>query len=89
MIAGTFTGTASSQKIIDADEYRDSITVQLQNGTAVSVAFGEDAVAGECAKLLAAGDSLTARGWLARKAVYVIGDGAAGCYQEGDLTLNV
>lgn len=89
MIAGTFTGTASSQKIIDADEYRDSITIQLQNGTAVGVAFGEDAVSGSCTALLAAGDSLTARGWLARKSVHIIGDGAAGCYQEGDLTLNV
>lgn len=89
MLSGSFSGTASSAKIVDADEYRDSFTIQLQNSDEVNVAFGEDAVAGSCLKLLGVGDSVTVRGWLAQKAVYIIGDSAAGCYQEGDLSLNV
>lgn len=89
MISGTWAATAASAQIIAADIYRDKLTIQLQNNTQVYLGFGVPAVAVESLTLLANGDSITVRGHLARQAVYAIGNGAAGAYQEGNVTCDV
>jgi len=89
MISGTWAATDTSAVIVAASRYRDKLTIQLQNTTPVSLGFGVDAVDGESLELLTTGDSITVRGHLARQAVYAIGNGAAGAYQEGNLTMDV
>jgi len=85
MSKGAWTGTSASAIIVAADEYRDHLTVQLINATAANLAFGEAAVAGEGIELINAGDSVSVRGPLATEAVYAIGNGADGVYQDGPI----
>jgi hypothetical protein len=85
MISGDWAGTDASAEIIAADEYRDWLTIQLQNTTPVYLGFGVPAVEGESIMLVTTGDNITVAGHLARQAVYAIGNGAAGAYQEGKL----
>lgn len=89
MISGTWTAAAASTEIVPASEYREKLTIQLQSATQVYLGFGVPAVAGESLTLLGAGDSITVRGHLARQAVYAIGSGATGAYQEGDVTCDL
>ena len=89
MVSGAFVGTAASAELLPANEYREFITIQLQNDTDVSIAFGEAAVVGECLKLSNTGEAVTVRGWLAQKQINIIGDGAAGAYQEGDISISI
>jgi hypothetical protein len=65
------------------------LTIQLQNATQVFLGFGAAAVVNQSLTMLAAGDSITVRGALARGAVYAIGNGSAGVYQEGNITCNL
>ncbi len=86
MAKGKFTGTASSAQIVAADDYRAYLTIQLTNAASANLGIGEAAVAGEGIKLINAGDSARLVGAAARKAIYLIGDGAEGTYQDGDVT---
>lgn len=74
--AKTLTG-GSSELIIAADEYRDSLTIQLQNTNATFLAFGEDAANNTGIKLINAGDSVRVLGAKARAAVNGYSAGAA------------
>ncbi|MFA5186697.1 MAG: hypothetical protein WC551_09495 [Patescibacteria group bacterium] len=89
MISGTWDATAASVEIVAADHYRDSLTIQLQNTTQVYLGFGAAAVAGSSLTLITTGDSITVRGHLARQAVYAIGNGASGAYQEGNVVCDL
>ncbi len=83
---GTFTGTAASAEAIAADVNRDLLCIQMIDATAeITMAFGVDVVADEGIKLVNIGDSVTIRGWLARLAVNVIGDGGICVYQDGGI----
>ncbi len=85
MASGAIAGGTNSAVIVAANEYRDTLTIQLTNSTSLEVAFGETAVTGACLKLINAGDSVTIHGHLARGAVYGIGNGAVAVYQDGDV----
>lgn len=86
MASGAIAGGSASAVIVAADEYRDYLTIQLTNATALEVAFGVTAVTAECLKLINAGDVITVRGPLARGDVYGIGNGAVAVWQGGDVT---
>lgn len=85
MSKGNFTATSASDKIVEADEYREYLLIQKTNATVIAVGIGEAAAAGEGVQLVNAGDTLTIRGALAREAVYAIGNGGTGTYQDGDI----
>jgi hypothetical protein len=84
MAKDSWAGTASSAEIVAADDYREYLTIQLTNATQVALGFGEAAVANKGVQLINAGDAVRLRGAMARKAVYAIGNGATGTYQDGD-----
>lgn len=85
MAKGSWSATAESAQIVEADSYRDKLVIQKTNDTAVALGLGEAAVAGKGIQLLNAGDVAILRGPKARKAVYAIGNGGAGTYQDGDV----
>lgn len=89
MIGEDWAATAASAEIVAAEMYRDKLTIQLQNTTQVYLGFGVPAVSGSSLTLITTGDSITVRGHLARGAVYALGDGAIGAYQEGDISCDV
>lgn len=85
MSKGAWTTTSSSAVIVAADEYRDYLLIQSATAVQVALGFGETAVAEEGIQLLNAGDTVVARGAPAREAVYAIGDGGGGTYQDGNI----
>jgi hypothetical protein len=87
MAKGAWTGTAVSAEIVPANEYREALLIQKSNATNVALGIGEAAVAGEGVQLLATGTTAILRGAAAREAIYAIGNGGTGTYQEGDVTL--
>ena len=85
MAKGNWTGTASSALLVAANAYREYLTIQLTNATPANLGIGEAAAAGEGIKLINAGDSVRIKGAQAQEAIYVIGNGAAGTYQDGNV----
>ncbi len=83
MAKGNFTGTGTSAVLIAANQYRDTLLIQKTDNTVVALGIGETAVAGEGIQLVNINDSVVLRGPAARGAVYVIGDGGNGTYQDG------
>jgi len=87
MAKGTWEATAASTAIIAANAYRDQLLIQkLDVGcVAVSLGIGEAAIAGEGVQLVNVYDTIILHGAAARGAVYAIGDGGSGTYQDGDV----
>jgi len=85
MAKGTFTGTAASTLLVAANEYRDTLVIQKANATSVALGIGEAAVAGEGIQLTNVGDAAVLKGAAARVAIYVIGNGGTGSYQDGNV----
>lgn len=85
MAKGTFTGTAASAVLVAADVNRDTLLIQKTNATTVALGIGEAAVAGNGIQLVNIGDVAILRGAAARAAIYVIGNGGTGTYQDGDV----
>jgi type 1 fimbria pilin len=85
MAKGTFTGTSASAMLVDADTYRNQLVIQKTNATTVALGIGEAAVAGSGIQLTNADSVAIIRGAQARKAIYVIGNGGTGTYQDGDV----
>ena len=85
MAKGSWTGTAGSVAIVTANEYRDSIMFQKTNATVAALGIGEAADAGKGIQLGPIGSVAIIRGAEARMAIYVIGNGATGTYQDGDV----
>ena len=83
MSKGNFTGTSASALLIAADYHRDCLVIQHTNATTCALGIGEAAVAGEGLQLLKIGDTIKLTDANARKAIYVIGNGATGTYQDG------
>ena len=83
MSKGNFAATAASAVIVAANRDRDHLTIQKVNATTIAIGIGEDAVAGEGIQLINADASLELRGWDARQAIYAIGNGGTGTYQDG------
>lgn len=88
MAKGNFTGTSASAVLIAANEYRDQLVIQKTNATVVALGIGEAAVAGEGIQLGPIGDVAVLRGASARVAIYVIGDGGTGTYQDGEVEVS-
>jgi len=85
MAKGNWTGTDASTLIVAADAYREYLVIQLTNATSVNLGIGEAAVAGDGIKLINAGDAVRLEGAQAQSAIYAIGNGAAGTYQDGNV----
>lgn len=85
MAQGNFTGTAASTTILAASRYRDQVVFQHTNDTQCALGIGEDAVAGKGLQLINAGDAVVLKGAESRAAISVIGDGATGTYQTGNV----
>jgi len=83
---GKWEGKAKSKKILDADAYRDGFIIQLANRVQASVGFGEKAKLGEGIQLLNIGDAVIAKGYAATLEIQIIGEGAEGTYQTGNIT---
>jgi hypothetical protein len=84
---GNFSATSASTIIVPANKYRDALLIEKTNATNIALGIGETAVAGEGIQLLAIGSTALIRGAAAAKAIYAIGNGGTGVYQEGDVTL--
>ena len=85
MAKDNWTATAASTQIVSADNYREVLTIQKTNATAVAIGIGEAAIAGKGIQLVNVNDVLVLRGAAARKAIYAIGNGGTGTYQDGDI----
>jgi hypothetical protein len=83
MAKGSFSGTASSAVLVAADYNRDCLIIQHTNATVAALGIGEAAEAGKGIQLLKVGDVVKLTGHNARQAIYVIGNGATGTYQDG------
>ena len=83
MAKGNFTGTSASALLIAASDYRDCLVIQHTNATQCALGIGEAAVAGSGLQLIKIGDTVKLTGANAREAIYVIGNGATGTYQDG------
>ncbi len=88
MAKGNWSGGASSASIIAADGNREYLLIQMTTAGACALAFGEAAVAGKGVQMLEIGDVVKARGDLARRAVYQIGAGPTGTWQDGDVSIH-
>ena len=88
MAKGNWAATSASVVIVAANEYRDTLTLQKTNDTDVSLGLGEAAVLGEGVQMLVVGDAVTLRGYHARNAVYAIGNGGQGTYQDGPVEVH-
>jgi hypothetical protein len=77
---------SASSIIVPANQHREAVFIQKTNDVTVALAIGEAAVATDGIQLTQVGDSVTIRGAAARKAIYAIGNGGEGTYQEGDVT---
>jgi hypothetical protein len=86
MAKGAYLATAASTLLVAADEYREYLTIQHGNATAVALGIGVPAVALSGIQLFKAGDSVKICGAQARLAVYVIGNGGVGSYQDGNVS---
>lgn len=86
MAKDVWSATGTSAIIVPADEHREFLLIEHTNATQVALGFGEDAVATKGVQLIKIGDSVVAKGNMARKAVYAIGNGGTGSYQDGDIT---
>ncbi len=84
MAKGNWTGTGASALLIAANRYRDTLLIQKTDNTVVALGIGEAAVAGEGIQLVNINDTAKLQGPAARGAVYVIGDGGNGTYQDGE-----
>lgn len=85
MAKDSWTATAASTEIVPANVYRDVLLIQKTNATAVALGIGEAAEANKGIQLTNVGDVVVLRGATARNAVYAIGNGGTGTYQEGDI----
>ncbi len=88
MAKGNWAATSASAVIVAANEYRDILTLQKTNDTDVSLGLGEAAVLGEGVQMLVVGDVVTIYGYHARKAIYAIGNGGQGTYQDGPIEVH-
>lgn len=82
---GSWSASDASSEIVESNEYRGSVIVQLQSGDPTSVAFGEDAVFGEGIQLISSGDFIKMTGYRAGLSINAIcdsGNTSNGGYQE-------
>lgn len=81
------TGIAISTLIVPADEYREDLFIQhsIDSSTQMALGIGEPAVAGKGAQLFTPGSVMTIHGADARKAIYGLGNGGKGFWQQGEL----
>ena len=86
MAHGSFSGTSASAILVAANTYRDNLLIQKTNATVVAIGIGIAAEAGKGVQLVNIGDTLHLRGAEARLAIYVIGNGGTGTYQDGDIS---
>jgi len=84
MAHGNWTAGSASAVKIAANEFRDVLVIQHTNATQVALGIGIDAEAGKGLQLINSGDAVILRGHNARQAIYMIGNGATGTYQDGD-----
>jgi hypothetical protein len=77
----------NSALIVPADQYRDHLFIQHAIGstTQVALGIGETAIAGKGVQLFTGASPIIIEGADARKAIYGIGNGGAGTWQEGNL----
>ena len=85
MAMGNWSATDASAEIVPANEYRDCLAIQKTNLTIVAIGIGVAAEAGKGIQLGNIGDTLMLRGAQAREAIYAIGNGGAGTYQDGNV----
>ncbi len=88
MSKGNWAATSASAEIVAANIYRDTLTLQKTNDTDVSLGLDETAVLGEGLQLFTVGCSITLKGYHARNAVYAIGNGGTGTYQDGPVEVH-
>ena len=88
MAKGAYLGTATSAVLVAANDYRDYLLIQHGNATAIALGFGEPAIALSGVQLFKAGDVCKVEGPMARGAVYVIGSGGVGSYQDGNVDVS-
>ena len=87
MTSGKATGTAASAQMLAASEYRDKVTIMLQNAVSCAIGVGEAAVADEGVILAEIGDVCELEGVAARAQINIIGDTASVTYQTGPVTV--
>jgi hypothetical protein len=87
--AWDLTGIDISTLIVPADQYRDSLFIQhsIGSSTQVALGLGEPAVTGKGVQLFTGGSPVAIDGADARKAIYAIGNGGQGTWQQGGLIL--
>ena len=85
MAHGSFTATSASTAIVAADANRDKLLIQKLNTTAIDLGFGIAAEAGKGVHMVNASDSVVVKGPLAAHAVYAIGNGGTGTWQDGNV----
>ena len=85
MAMGSWTATGASTVIVTANEYRDTLLIQKTNLTVVAIGVGVAAETGKGVQLGNIGDTLILKGAQAREAIYAIGNGGTGTYQDGNI----
>lgn len=85
MAKGSFTVTGVSTEIVPADEHREYLCIQSADDKNFSIGVGEAAVNGEGLTVYTMGGSIRLRGAQARRAIYAIGNGASGGWQDGEV----
>ena len=85
MAKGNWAATDASTEIVPANEYRNHLTIQKTNLITVAIGIGEAAVAGEGIQLDNIGDCLMLEGAQATEAIYAIGNGGTGVWQDGNV----
>lgn len=88
MAHGSFSATSASTAIVPADPYREYLLVQKLNATAVDLGVGIPAESGKGVHMVNPSDSVTMRGAAARMAIYGIGNGATGTWQDLDVVFS-
>jgi hypothetical protein len=85
---GKFTATSASTEVIAADPFRDIITIQKANATAIAFGLGgETAITDEGISLDAAGEVLQIIGPMARMEINAIGNNGTATWQSGDISV--
>jgi len=83
MAHGTFTAGAASGVAVPADSYRDQLVIQKTNTTAIALGIGIAAESGKGIQMARAGDTVIIWGPQAELAIYAIGNGGTGTWQDG------
>lgn len=85
MAMGSWTATAASTVLVAANANRDQLLIQKTNATTVAIGIGVAAESGKGIQLVKVNDAVVLRGAAAREAIYMIGNGGTGTYQDGDV----